>query len=438
MNKNKGVNTRLSGGAPARLLLCVLFLVPQWSCVNEPQEDQVAIYTFPVESGGIIYGGWTPVKIGFNVPMIEPDPAYLAESVNVKDHNYTPVSGTVFWESGAIYFSPGEKWRMGEKYTCRIHGAFSAEDGRVVTVKTELVFFAVPDIEEMETVPSPEIAEVGLYKKEAGGTDYILYDYDADAYWNNVIDGEIRFKIYFDEEMDFSAPRKNLRMEPYRDYEVEVIDNKTLAVYVQPEAEPVKKITFTVKADMHSRTGIEMKHDYTFAFTEWKDDFRLDVMQVLQTDECYENSEIPLDALDKLFRVGAEEDDGKRFIDFTYQFSGSRMDLAVAAYSLSKITLIPEDRRIQKPPFLYEIMLYSPCYDQAWADVEYGPLDDPYRYALVIPGGIEGVHDGRGHYLKKDIKITLGIVDWDEIDPFKRSEHNESCLFVDRADAGGL
>jgi hypothetical protein len=104
-------------------------------------------------------------------------------------------------------------------------------------------------------------------------------------------------------------------------------------------------------------------------------------------------------------------------IDFTYSFNAP-FDLTPATMeSLAKIRLIPDDERIKKIPFLLEAMLYSPDYDQRWANMEFGSLDDPYRYRLVIPGGIDGITDGRGLYLKEDITVMLDVVDWDEIEP---------------------
>jgi hypothetical protein len=382
-------------------------------------EEPVIIATFPLESGGIVYGGWTPIKIGFSVPMAEADTAYLAVAVNVRDHNYIPASGSVTWEDNAVYFSPVEKWKTGEKYTCFINGMFSALDGRVAVIKTELVFYTVSD-KDVEAVPPPipEIKEVVfLTKNEDDGYDE--GDYDADEYWNNVIEGECGLMIRFDEEMDLSEPSKILRMEPYRNYDVAVTDNRTLAVYFKAAPYPVKKITVTVMANTHSLLGEELRQDYVFAFTEWKDDFQLSQMFILQTAEYYEQDcEIPINQLqEQRFQAGAELYKENLFVDFTYRFN-VLLDLPAAMNALSKIKLIPDDERIEKTPRLLEVGLFSPDYDQTWADVEYGPIENPYRYLIVMPGGIDGLNDGKGRYLKEDITVMLDVVDWDEIDPW--------------------
>jgi hypothetical protein len=399
-------------------LTLVFALLVSVSCETGMEEEPVAIATFPLESGGIIYGGWTPIKIGFNTPMAEADAAYLADTVKVRDHNYLPTAGTVTWEDNAVYFQPAEKWKTGEKYTCSINGTFSTQDGRVAVIKTELVFYTVSDKDaEADPPPTPEIEEAVFLKKNKDG-GYDECDYDADEYQNNIIEGECGLKIRFDEDMDFSEPKKNLRMDPYRKYDVKVIDSRTLAVYFESGLNPVKKITFTVLADTHSLLGEELKQDYVFTFTEWKDDLQISAILILETAEYYENDcEIPLDKLkDTRFQAGAEKYAGERIVEFTYQFD-IQLDLAAAMESLSKIKLIPDDDRITQSPFLLEVMLFSPDYDQTWAGMDFGELNDPYRYLLVIPGGIDGIAGGNGHYLKEDITIMLDVVDWDEIDP---------------------
>ncbi|MDR1468861.1 MAG: hypothetical protein LBT00_06170 [Spirochaetaceae bacterium] len=387
------------------------------SCETEVEEP-VIIATFPLESGGIIYGGWTPIKIGFSTPMAEADAAYLADAVKVRDHNYLPTAGAVTWEDNTIYFSPAEKWKTGEKYTCSINGAFSALDGRIAVIKTEMVFYAVSDKDvEAVPLPTPEIVEVVFLKKTEGG-DYEEFFYDADEYGNNVIEGECGLRICFDEAMDFSEPFKSLRMEPYRNYDVKVIDNWTLAVYFKAGLNPVKKISLTVQEDMHSLLGEELKRDYQFTFTEWKDDFAILDLFMLENAECLDGeSGIPVDQLGKeRFKVGAEKFDDTLIIDLTWHFNDPP-DLTAALDALSKIKVIPDpnDDRIQKSPYLLEIGLYALDYDQTWGDMEFGPLHDPYRYLIIVPGGIDGIHDGRGRYLKESITVMLDVVDCDEL-----------------------
>jgi hypothetical protein len=387
------------------------------SCENGMEEPVVTASTFPMESGGIIYGDWTPIRVGFSETMVETDAAYLAGVVKVWDHNFIPVSGAAAWEDNTIYFSPLAKWKSGEKYTCRIHGTFSTYDGRVVGVQNELLFYAVTD-KETAPRPPPEIAEVFFLKKTETGS-YEETEYDADEYWNNVIRGECGLKILFTEEMDLSEPRRSLRMEPYRNYEVRVIDNQTLEVYFEAEYKPVKKITLTVKEDTHSFTGEELQQDYDFAFTEWENDLHVKIM-ALSSDEYYGlDSELPSTEWYRPFRVGTELYKGERWLDFTYWFD-QPMELVSTMVSLTKITLIPADERIEAIPSLQSVELYPPDYDQSWGGIEFGPMEDPYRYMLNIPGGIDGISDAYGHYLKEDITIKLDVVDWDLIDPLNQ------------------
>ncbi|MDR0639310.1 MAG: hypothetical protein LBG27_10510 [Spirochaetaceae bacterium] len=413
--KNK---SRITGGVVTAFACAVFVLF--FSCETDVEEP-IIIATFPLESGGILYGNWTPIKIGFSTPMAEADAAYLADAVKVRDHNYVAVSGAVTWEENAVYFQPAEKWQTGEKYTCFINGVFSALDGRVAVIKTELVFYAVSGLEvEAELPPVPEIEEVFFLRKTGdGGYEESLYD--VDEYLNNVIEGECGLKIRFDEEMDFSELRKSLHIEPYRNYDIKVIDNRTLDIYFKAGVNPLKKISFTVQADMHSFLGEELKQDYEFTFTEWKSGFELSAMVVLQNVE-YEDqdNELPIDLFkEKRFQVGAELYDNEMIIDFTYRFNVP-LDLAAAIDSLSKIKLIADDERVEITPRLQEIGLFNIEYDQTWTDMEYGTLEDPYRYLIVIPGGIDGLNDGKGHYLKEDINVMLDVVDWDEIDPDRK------------------
>jgi hypothetical protein len=219
--------------------------------------------------------------------------------------------------------------------------------------------------------------------------------------------------------MDFSEPKKNVRMSPYRNYEVEVIDNKTLAIYFEPELNPVNKNSFTVQSGLHSLLGEELKQDYEFTFTDWKSGFELSELFMLHNVECYiEEIGMPVDRLGERVQVGTEVYEGEWITDFTFRFN-AQLDLTAALDALSKIRVIPDDDRIKKPPYLQEIGLYSLEYDQTWAGMEYGTIEDPYRYLLIIPSGIDGVHNGKGQYLKENITVMLDVIDWDEIDPYK-------------------
>jgi hypothetical protein len=379
------------------------------------EEDPVIIAAFPLESGGVIYGGWMPISIGFNTPMAEADAAYLANAVTVRDHNSIVIAGTVMWEDNAVYFSPAKKWKTSEKYTCAINGAFSTRDGRAAVIKTELTFYAVSD-KDVETNPSPEIEEVILLRKTKDD-DYEESPYDADDYWNNVIKGECGLKIHFNEDMDFSVPKQNLRMEPYRNYDVTVIDNRTLAVYFEAGIDPVKKITFTVLADTHSLVGEELKRDYEFIFTEWKDDLWIGVKLWLSAEYYEADGVIPMNQWDEPFQIGAIFENGAGETYFAYYFNYP-VGVAAGAGMLSKIKLVSGDERIEKNPDLLAVELIPPEYDQTWTDIPLWTEGDlPYRYTLNIPGGIEGVNDDHGHYLKEDITIMLDVVDWDVIDP---------------------
>jgi hypothetical protein len=389
------------------------------SCETEAEEESVVTATFSLKSGGVIYGGWTPIKISFNSPMCEADAAYLADVVKVRDHNYLPTAGTVSWEDNAIYFHPEKKWTTGEKYTCSVNGSFFASDGRVIVIKTELVFYAVSDRDvEKEPPGIPEIEEI-LFLRKTGNDDYEESPYDANEYWNNVVEGECGLKIRFNEEMDLSEIAEKFSMKPPRDYAVKVIDNRTLDVYFESDPDPAKQIAFTVSADIHSLLGEKLKRDYVFTFTEWKSDFQFLELSVLQNGEdCKETGEIPADWFGDGLLVGAESEKSgapNRIIDFAFCFDGP-LDMIAVMDFLAKITLIPDDERIERTPALLEVGAYAPDHYQTWEGMEYGSLGEkPYRYLIFIPGGIDGVHNGYGHYLEGDITVMLDVVDWAEI-----------------------
>jgi hypothetical protein len=459
------------------------------SCESGMEEPVITISTFLVESGGIIYGDWTPIGVGFSAMMVEPDAGYLAEVVNVWDHNFMPVSGAAVWEDNTIYFSPLEKWKSGGKYTCRIHGTFSTQDGRAVGIRTELLFYVdadnepdptppteaadkepdptppteaadkepdpippteaadnepdptppteavdnepdpIPPTEAVDNEPDPtppaevvdkepdpnpptEVAEVFFLKKTEAGS-YKETEYDADEYWNNVIRGECGLKILFTKEMDLSEPRSSLRIEPNRNYEAKAIDNRTLEVYFEAEDKPVKKITLTIKEDMQSLTGEKLRQDYDFTFTEWENDFEIVQFMVLPAAEFYgdEYCALPLDDLEQPFLIGAESDGKTKNVDFAYWFNSQIDELFAATDLLSKIKLVPDDTRISTTPYVSKIGMDYPNYKQTWAGLEFGTEDDtPYRYLLNIPGGIDGLNNGQGHFLKEDIIIKLDVI----------------------------
>jgi hypothetical protein len=207
-------------------------------------------------------------------------------------------------------------------------------------------------------------------------------------------------------------------MEPYRDYAVKVINNQTLDVYFKTEPSPVKKVSFTVKEDTHSLAGEELERDYTFEFTEWESDFQLDKLIVWESLEFEVNDDSALDLsqLSKPYLAGAEyyKVAGIWLTEFTFNFNYP-VNLAAGLSILSKIELVPDDERIGNVPSLVEVGISASDYDQTWDGMEYGTLDSPYRYLLKIPGGIEGISDGNGHYLKEDMTLMLDVIDYDEL-----------------------
>jgi hypothetical protein len=263
-----------------------------------------------------------------------------------------------------------------------------------------------PDAEEPGTgiVPSvsPKVKEIFFLTKRPSGI-YQYFTYDTDAYWNNIVTGECGLSILFDQEMNLSEPTGSLRMEPARDYTTKAINSKTLEVYFKAEASPVKKISLTVKSDLRSLAGVKLDRDYTFGFTEWTSDFAVTQIKING------GSAVPLSQLNKPYLVEADYYKGDRFTDVAIQTRGSPLSYNVAESILSEIELVPADGSIDNALSVLGIQYEPPNYTKTWAGVEFGSLDSPYRYLLKIPGGIEGVNNGNGYYLKEDMTLMLDV-----------------------------
>jgi hypothetical protein len=247
---------------------------------------------------------------------------------------------------------------------------------------------------------SPEVKEIFFLRKRTSDT-YEYLTYDTDAYWNNIVTGACGLSIVFDQEMDLSEPTGSLRMEPARDYTAKAINKKMLEVYFKAEASPVKKISLTVKADMRSLEGVKLDRDYTFGFTEWKSDFAVTQIKING------GSTVPLNQLGKPYLVETDYYIEGRFIDVAIQVNSS-LSYKEAESMLSEIELVPADGSIDNA-LVRGISYDPPNYIKTWAGVEFGSLDSPYRYLLKIPGGIEGINDGNGYYLKEDMTLMLDV-----------------------------
>jgi hypothetical protein len=258
-----------------------------------------------------------------------------------------------------------------------------------------------PSAEEPGTEIAPEVAEIFFLRKKESGTNQYL-PYDTDEYWNNIVTGACGFIIVFDQEMDLSKPKGSLLMEPARDYTATAANNKTLEVYFEAGASPVKKISLTVKADMRSLTGGKLGRDYTFGFTEWKSSFLVTRIKING------GNAVPLNQLDTPYPVEAEYHQGNWFTEVEVQFNAP-LDYATAERILSEIELVPADERIGNAPDIYEAGYGSPNYENTWTGMEFGSLDSPYRYLLKIPGGIDGINDDYGFYLKEDLILMLDV-----------------------------
>jgi hypothetical protein len=208
--------------------------------------------------------------------------------------------------------------------------------------------------------------------------------------------------LEFSKPMDGESVRSSISFEPSLSGRMEQLSSRSF-VFI-PEKNPAPETSYTLKLPgrVLDAGGLSLGEDYRLVFPSDIPYLRL-LSLAPDGEEAGEFTEpanrgcypLPID----ISRGGAAR--------FILRFSLPFEPEAVRDDALS-IELEPFFPLSLPAVFLRFVSRVSPSQDRirmVWEGLEEGTAAEPHYYRLRIPGGINGVHDGKGSYLQEDMII---------------------------------
>jgi hypothetical protein len=211
-------------------------------------------------------------------------------------------------------------------------------------------------------------------------------------------DGEA-VKIEFTKRMDTADLKNMIRFEPGLSGRIEVI-NPAKIIFI-PERGPVidTYYTMTISGEAKDENGIKMGEDYLVRFTA--DIAYLKPVKITVFNKVVLNGGTVEVTLDNIVpEIGISVEFNQAFLD------GAQTDCLNQA-KLSKI--FPSDA--PTPVLIFTDWTKGKVFHQVWANFADAAIHGrPYYYKYVIPGGQNGIRNGKGAYLPEDIVFYLNVL----------------------------
>jgi hypothetical protein len=208
-------------------------------------------------------------------------------------------------------------------------------------------------------------------------------------------------KIEFTKRMDGASLKNSVRFEPALSGRIEII-NASKIVFI-PERDPVigTYYTMTVSGEAKDENGLTMGEDYIARFTP-------DIVYLTTKINISGKPVVNGGAVDiKLDANTKAEAQFDVSILFNQGFLNANQIDCVNQIKLSKI--FPADA--PTPMLTSAIWIDDQLFDQIWSKLsDEKEHNHPHYYKCVIPGGQNGVTNGKGAYLKEDIVFYINAV----------------------------
>jgi hypothetical protein len=205
-------------------------------------------------------------------------------------------------------------------------------------------------------------------------------------------------KIEFTKKMDVSSLENIVRFEPSLSGRIEVI-NREAVVFI-PERDPVidTYYTMTISGEAKDENGIMMGEDYLARFKP--DMLYLDMLSITVLGKSVVNGGTVTITLD------VAEAKADIAVTFNQPFLTENQIDAISQIKLSK--LFPADAPV--PVLMSADWTQDKMLNQIWSNLsDTDTHDHPHYYQCVVPGGQNGVTNGRGAYLKEDIVFYINV-----------------------------
>jgi hypothetical protein len=207
--------------------------------------------------------------------------------------------------------------------------------------------------------------------------------------------------IEFNKEMDEESMLRSLRLEPALSGRSEFLSPSSFVYIPDKDPEPETVYTLIISADTKDRSGLKIGADYERRFTA-----DLPYLQFLSITadggNIIKGNTIKTGAV---LQVPVEEaQDGKICLKIHFSHLFTEEAMADAAFRISLEVFFPGTL---SPISLRSARWVSDELRLEWEGLEAGKPDEAHYYKFGIPGGRNGITDGKGSYLKEDFTIYL-------------------------------
>ncbi len=195
---------------------------------------------------------------------------------------------------------------------------------------------------------------------------------------------------------------RSVRFEPSLTGRTELLSEKSIVYIFAKDPEPETTYTLIVSADTKDSEGLKTGVDYKINFIP--DIPFLNVLSFFTDSE----KEINDASSNTVLPVSIVPPNGELFFSIGFSLPFSTEEKQNTAM---KITLVPFFPRTLKPVALQYVKWFSDDdLNMCWKDLEASNGEIPHYYKLTIPGGRNGINNGRGMYMKEDVVIYLEAV----------------------------
>jgi len=199
---------------------------------------------------------------------------------------------------------------------------------------------------------------------------------------------------------------RSIRFEPSLTGRAEMLSEKSIVYIFTKDPEPETMYTLIVSADTRDSEGLKTGVDYKINFIP--DVPFMNVSSFFTYGAADKTSFKENISSNTAMPVRIEPVIGELFFSISFSLPFSIEEKQNAAL---KITLSPFFPKTLAPVALQYVSWFSDdSLNMCWEGLKPGNSETPHYYKLTIPGGRNGINNGRGMYMKEDIDIYLEAV----------------------------
>ncbi|MDR2363918.1 MAG: Ig-like domain-containing protein [Spirochaetaceae bacterium] len=212
--------------------------------------------------------------------------------------------------------------------------------------------------------------------------------------------------IRFNKPMDEEGLRKAVRLEPSLSGRIEVLSAASL-VYI-PDRDPEGETPYTliVSGDTKDTSGLPMGEDFICYFTPDIPFLRIPSLSVNEEPPI----EMPGGGDSGYYAFPLADSTAPAGVTLRFSLPFTQEAMAAAALEISLDPWFPASLG---PAVLTAVTCSEDTLLLKWEGLEPGKSGEPHFYRLTIPGGKNGIANGRGSYIKDSYHIYMEVLGYE-------------------------